>query len=120
MNNNEVKELTFYLKSEKDQKCPNIDCRYCTENNNCRLQKALDELLQLKAENEKLEETVKTYKEDRFCQGGCAIYQYDKIRDLTQKLEKAREYFNKIIEDGSGYEYNDTLLAQQALIELNT
>lgn len=46
---------------------------------------------QLQEENEKLKETIRAYQEDRFCQGGCAIYQYDKIHKLTQALEEKEQ-----------------------------
>ena len=50
------------------------------------------QLEQQKKENEELKEKIKAYQEDRFCQGGCAIYQYDKIHKLTQTLEKIEEF----------------------------
>lgn len=39
-----------------------------------------------------LQEQVKAYQHDRFCQGGCAIYQYDKIN-------KYKEFFKDIFEN---------------------
>lgn len=41
-----------------------------------------------------LQEQVKAYQHDRFCQGGCAVYQYDKIN-------KYKEFFQDIFEKGT-------------------
>lgn len=38
---------------------------------------------------EELEAKIKDYEMDRFCQGGCAVYQYD-------KLQKHAQYFQQI------------------------
>lgn len=55
---------------------------------------------QFKIENEKLKAKIQEYVEDRFCQGGCAIYQFDKIEELKQKnqeLDKCIEDIKEII-----------------------
>ena len=104
MNNNEVKECAIELKYAP-RKCEYFcmgDCclpdtnRSCgTDKDNCEYYNLYAQILQLKAENEQ----------------------------LTQKLEKAREYLNAIVngthftEDLSGHLIE---LAQQALKELNT
>ena len=43
-----------------------------------------------------LETQLQAYKEDRFCQGGCVVYQYDKIRNLTAENKRLREALEKI------------------------
>lgn len=48
--------------------------------------KNLQEIIQ------QLQHKVKQYQEDRFCQGGCCVYQYDKIN-------KYKEYFSNIKEN---------------------
>lgn len=60
-------------------------------------------------ECEKLKETVKAYQEDRFCQGGCAIYQYDKIHKLTEALEEIEEIANKDFSHTACVEYKKQL-----------
>ena len=101
MNNNEVKPEKYYLKllekqkefTEKDKQCIN----------------------RLLKENEELKDLVKR----QVCQAEC--YRYKQYEQLTQKLEKAREYLNAIVkgthftEDLSGHLIE---LAQQALKEL--
>lgn len=42
-----------------------------------------------------LQEQVKAYRDDRFCQGGCAVYQYDKIH----AMHKAFSYTHEKLQD---------------------
>ena len=58
---------------------------------------------QLKACKEELQ----AYKEDRFCQGGCTIYQFDKIKQLKEENEKLKIKLNKPI-----FKEYDTLTQQ--------
>lgn len=58
----------------------------------CEIYDLKSQLQAKEQECEELKEKIKAYQEDRFCQGGCAIYQYDKIHKLTQTLDKIEEF----------------------------
>ena len=38
-----------------------------------------------------LQNKIKQYQTDRFCQGGCAVYQYDKLQKYQEYFETIRE-----------------------------
>ena len=40
-------------------------------------------------------EELQAYKEDRFCQDGCTVYQFDKIKQLKEENEKLRNLLGK-------------------------
>ena len=48
----------------------------------------IEKLKRKEHECEELKETIRAYQEDRFCQGGCAIYQFDKIQRYKQVIDK--------------------------------
>lgn len=56
----------------------------CHQNPDCHYK----QLRRKEQECKELRKKVEDYKHDRFCQGGCAVYQYDKIHKLKQALEK--------------------------------
>ena len=60
--------------------------------------KALDDKDRLLDKNTALKKELQAYKEDRFCQGGCVVYQYDKIKALKEKLKVAVEALKRIKE----------------------
>ncbi len=70
---------------------------------NAELEKENEALLKFKEIQEKelleLKEKIKAYQEDRFCQGGCAIYQYDKIHKLTQALDSIENICRNVLDD---------------------
>ena len=67
------------------QKCISKNKEKCILLKNEQLHNKIDNLeQQLKACKEELQ----AYKEDRFCQGGCTIYQFDKIKQLKEENEK--------------------------------
>lgn len=72
------------------------DSEFWWEKERNKLKQQLEEKEQ---ENNKLKEKIKAYQEDRFCQGGCVVYQYDKIHKLKQALNEIEEYIE--IEDWS-------------------
>ena len=41
----------------------------------------------LKQQLQACKEELQAYKEDRFCQGGCTVYQFDKIKQLKEENE---------------------------------
>lgn len=46
-------------------------------------------------ENTQLKQQLDAYKHDRFCQGGCTVYQFDKIKELKQQLEENSNKYNE-------------------------
>jgi hypothetical protein len=75
----------------------------CNKVVNCMIYKQLhikeQENIALQKQADKLKEKVQAYKEDRFCQGGCAVYQFDKIKELQSEKQLLFESLENIAKE---------------------
>lgn len=58
---------------------------------------ALKDLEKVQNENAELKKELESYKKDKFCKGGCSIYQFDKIDDLKNALSSIAQIADCII-----------------------
>jgi predicted ribosome quality control (RQC) complex YloA/Tae2 family protein len=70
-------------------------------NRNCITHNDKEFIQELKQQLQACKEELQAYKEDRFCQGGCTVYQFDKIKQLKEENEKLKgrnEHLEKVHE----------------------